>query len=210
MPAITITSIEPQKKKRNRFSIFLDNAYAFGLDVATVAKFNLKRGDVLTAEQLSEILLHEEKQQIQERAFRLLAGRAHSEKELRLKLSQKGFSRQAISSALDELKEKGFIDDHAFATAFARQRLLKKPVGKFRLSQELKQKGVDEKVVDSVIDEVYGDTSEEELARKLLQKQKQRYAGLTQQEQKRRLNEFLLRRGFSWETIAEIIEPLAN
>ena len=91
-----ITRIEGQKKKKNRFSVYLDDAFAFGLNVATLAEFNLKEGDLLTDDRIADILRSEGKKQIKESAFRYLAGRAHSEKELRTKLRRKQYDETLI------------------------------------------------------------------------------------------------------------------
>ncbi|MCZ6820210.1 MAG: recombination regulator RecX, partial [Calditrichaeota bacterium] len=57
--SVKITRIEGQKKKKNRFSVYLDDAFAFGLNVATLAEFNLKEGDLLTDDRIADILRSE-------------------------------------------------------------------------------------------------------------------------------------------------------
>ena len=48
---MVITKIEAQKKK-GRYNIYLNDAFAFGVDQATVVKFALFKGTELTKEQI--------------------------------------------------------------------------------------------------------------------------------------------------------------
>lgn len=146
----------------------------------------------------------DEKKRIKEKAFRYLAGRAHSVKELQVKLSQKGFPDPLIAEVIHEFKEKKFLDDEEFALSFARSRMVKKPMGGRLLRQELWQKGVSKDLIDKAIRDVYSARSEAELARALAEKRLARYEDLETRRKKKRLNDFLLRRGFDWEIAREV------
>ncbi|MCH9006814.1 RecX family transcriptional regulator [candidate division KSB1 bacterium] len=200
-----ITRIEGQKKKKNRFSVYLDDAFAFGLNVATLAEFNLKEGDLLTDDRIADILRSEGKKQIKESAFRYLAGRAHSEKELRTKLRRKQYDETLVDQIIAELKQAKLIDDRGFAFSFARSRMVSKPMGERLLRQELWQKGLAEKLIDDTIKEIYAETSQEDVALQLLEKRRPRYKNLTQKEQKKRLYDFLVRRGFGWDVVNDVL-----
>src|SRR3990172_7393456 len=95
-----ITKIEAQKKNKNRVAVYLDEEFAFGLDLTILAKFNLKKGDTLSESQISDLLLAEEKKKINDNALRYLANRAHSEKELTLKLKHKGYAEALIGEII--------------------------------------------------------------------------------------------------------------
>jgi len=205
-PAGVITRIEAQKKRKNRLSIFLDEEFAFGLDIAVLARFNLKKGDTLAADRVEEILQAEETRRVRENAFRYLARRAHSEKELRDKLLRKQYAEDVVCRVLEEMKAEGFVDDLDFARAFAGHRLSVKPVGARRLRSELWQKGVADKIVDQVVQEAYAEMNEEHYARLLLMRQRGRYKDLDELQRKKRLQDLLLRRGFGWETIHTVME----
>ena len=201
-----ITAIEVQKRNRKRCAIYLDGEYAFGLDASIVLDHGLRKGDRLDADQIQQILLKEERQKIKESAFRYLAGRAHSEKELRDKLLRKGFERARVDEVLAELRRHRFVDDAAFAVQYARNRLLHKPVGAKRLRQELRQKGVPEELAEAALSAAYKERPEEDLARELLRKQVDKNQDLPPLQRKKRLSEFLLRRGFEWELVRDLVE----
>lgn len=201
-----ITRIETQKRKRNRYSVFLDEEFAFGLDAAVVTKFNLSVGDRLSEEKIADLLHEEEKRRIKEKAYRYLAGRAHSEKELRDKLLRKGFEETQVDGVMAELKEVGYLDDARFACTFAQSRLRNKPMGAFLLRRELQQKGVAGPLIDEAIKDAYAGVDEEELAADLVRRRASRYRDLEQDKRKKRLYDFLRRRGFRWDVVRRVIE----
>lgn len=201
-----ITRIETQKRKKNRYSVFLNDEFAFGLDAAVVTKFNLSVGDQLSQEKVDDLLQEEEKRRVKEKAYRYLAGRAHSEKELRDKLLRKGFEETRIDAVIAELKDVGYLDDASFARSYAQSRLSNKPMGAFLLRRELQQKGVAEPLIKSAIEEAYSGVDEEELATELVRRRAARYRELEEEKKKKRLYDFLRRRGFRWEVVKRVIE----
>ena len=200
-----ITKIEARKQRKQRVSVYLDDEFAFGLDSSVLVQFDLKKGDILTKVRIKDILQKEEKKLVKEKAFRYLATRTHSEKELQTKLRQKGYAEELITTVISELKESKFIDDIEFAFSFARSRILKKPMGARLLRQELWQKGLKPEIIDKALKEAYSAKRQEEIARELVESRKDLYKDLDENKQKKRLNDFLLRRGFDWEIVKEVI-----
>lgn len=201
-----ITKIEIQKKNKNRLSIFLDDEFAFGLDNEVVVQFGLKEGDELSREKIKILLLKEEKKSAKEKAFRYLAGRAHSEKELRIKLLRKGFPKAIVDEVISDLKAQKFIDDEMFALSYVRSRLVNKPVGEILLRHELWQKGIHEEIIEKAVQEAYAEKNQLEIARELMEKRRAHYKNLEEKKRKKRLGDFLLRRGFTWDLVKEVID----
>lgn len=135
------------------------------------------------------------------KAYRLLAVRARSEKELREALQRKGFGKDTIAAAMAECKAQRFIDDAGFARQFVQSRLLNRPKGRTRLSLELRQKGVDAATIAATLDELLPAEQQAELADQLAEKLRKRLANLPPPKARQRLADFLRRRGFDWEMI---------
>lgn len=135
------------------------------------------------------------------KAYRLLAVRARSEKELRDALKRAEFAEDIIAAAIAECKQQGFVDDANFARQFIQSRLRNRPMGRMRLAVELKQKGVDAATIDSAIGEVLSLDDQIRFADELAEKQRKRLANLPPPKARQRLADFLRRRGFDWETI---------
>ena len=135
------------------------------------------------------------------KAYRLLAVRARSEKELRDALLRKGFGPDLVATVMAQCKEQRFIDDADFARQFVQSRLLNRPKGRTRLTLELRQKGVDAATIAATLDELLPAEQQAELADQLAEKLRKRLANLPPQKARQRLSDFLRRRGFNWEMI---------
>jgi len=135
------------------------------------------------------------------KAYRLLAVRARSEKELREALLRKGFGKDLVNAVMAECKEQRFIDDADFARQFVQSRLHNRPKGRTRLTLELRQKGVEASTIAATLDELLPAEQQAELADQLAEKLRKRLANLPPLKARQRLSDFLRRRGFDWEMI---------
>ena len=116
--------------------------------------------------------------------------------ELQRKLSPHAQSAAASASLLDSLEQKKQLSNARYAEARAHQ--LARKYGAARIRQDLKAKGVDQSLVDSVSEQ--GDL---ERARAILER-KYRTAATTRQERAKRMR-FLQSRGFSSEIIFKLL-----
>ena len=76
MPVITKIS---EQKKGNRRNVFLDSRFAFGVNLNVVAKFRLRVGMELSAQQVAEIEEGEVRQECFDQAMQYLAARLHGQ-----------------------------------------------------------------------------------------------------------------------------------
>ena len=113
-----------------------------------------------------------------EYAVRMLASQMRTERELRrlmktrVEPGERGEA--AITHALVRLREYGYLDDAAFAEAYARLRQENEKLGVRRVRQDLQQKGVNTKLIAETLDARYGKTNEEALARAFLERRRLR------------------------------------
>lgn len=201
-----ITQIVFQKKRKNRCSIFLDDEFAFGLNEDVVFQFGLKKGDVLTEKQISDILHAEEKKTAKERALNFLSYRDRSEKEMRTKLRQLGFEDGIIENTIDDLKRLKLIDDAKFATSFARSKLATKPMGAYLLRRELMQKGIENEVIEQTIENAYNENDQVEIAFRIAAQKLKNIKNLEETKKKKRVSDLLLRRGFNWDVVSQVLD----
>lgn len=209
-----ITAITSQKKRPNRVSIFLDGNFAFGLKVESVYENSLKVGKNLSGEEIEKILKIEELAKLQDIAFRFLNYRPRSEKEIRDHLIAKIAQRENIkfsqakesplvSTVISKLKKYKFINDLEFAKWFLSSRIRSHQKGLRLITMELKQKGIDEDVIKSIAKDA---GSEKDLALKAVEKKIKRWQKLSTTDFKKKFYQFLLSRGFDYETIRELFE----
>ncbi|MCD4813695.1 recombination regulator RecX [bacterium] len=199
-----ITAIQPQVKRKKRYSIFIDDVFFFGVDQAVVAKLDLKTGQVVEPQDLQTIMRSEEELQVQARCLRLLERRAHSRYELSVKLRQRGIEDAIAATVLDRLQHTGLINDQVFAEMFIRDRMTMASMGTQRLQLELMKRGIDRQIVETAIaQEVEGD--EEDRCWELAERKMRVYQKLDSAVARRRLTAFLGRRGFQYECIRAVM-----
>jgi regulatory protein len=138
------------------------------------------------------------KTSVKERALRLLSVRSRSRAELRQRLLRADYEPEDVESALDDLERVGLIDDEAFARELAEYQR-RKGMGRRAGMNALRVKGVDRELAERIAEEVSpGD--EAERAMEVAAKRLPRLHGLEPEARRRRLLEFLLRRGYDPET----------
>jgi len=148
--------------------------------------------------------------------YRLLSIRARSEKEIRdyfkirnkkLKIKNKpAIADEVINELITHLKQKDLINDLEFTKAWVESRSRKK--GLRVIKQELFQKGIDREIIEIVISRQSSDIREEEVAKKLLEKKIKVWKNLSNLEFKKKAYEFLMRKGFEYEIVKDIIENM--
>ena len=139
-----------------------------------------------------------------EAAVALLVVRDRTRFELSRLLAASGFPQAELESALDRLKEQGYLDDRRFVAIWARGRLRAKPMGPYRLKQELDSKGVEEQLVREVLSEMYEDGGEAG-ARRAMAAKVSALRHLPAASRTGRVARFLQRRGFSTQVIWRLL-----
>jgi len=139
-------------------------------------------------------------------ALRLLRFRPRSVKEMAGRLKQKGHRGIIIARAIDELEGKGLLDDKTFAKLWIGDRISLKPAGKILILRELRAKGLEENTIESAFAEYEGLFDEAELAGPLARKKIAGLKGLEPEKAKKKIFDFLSRRGFSHNTIWKVIK----
>ena len=199
-----ISKIEKQKKE-NRYSIFFDGEFAFGIYKDTVLKFGLRTKDELSEEKISEIKNYDEYFAGKRIALRFLSYRQRSEKEIRDKLRSKRISTGNIDKIIKSLSELNFINDEQFAKLFLESYLNKKPMGRRLISMKLLEKGIKKDIVENVLIENYKEEDELVKCNELLKKYIKKVKSKNEMEKKRKCYKYLLSRGFENEIVREII-----
>lgn len=89
-------------------------------------------------------------QAIRRTALDLLARREHSRLELLRKLKLRGALAEQCEAVIDQLQEDGLLSDERFCEAYVHARV-QRGYGPQRLSEELRERGVDEHIVNAVM-----------------------------------------------------------
>jgi len=207
---MVITKIERQKKNPSRFSLYIDDEYSLGIHKEVLLEFGFRTGDPITDKILEEVKRAEDTRRARETALRLLSYRARSTHELQSRLKKKDIPDGIIRAVIASLKKSGLLNDLEFGRAFAHDKLQRKPMGREMLKQELRKRGLSNDDVESILSEVYTDDAEEAYALRLVSKRMERsrtaFAKLDPTRRRKRLADYLARRGFQWDVVKKAID----
>ena len=136
--------------------------------------------------------------------LRLLTGSPKSRSELEKALHRKGCPDDVAAQVLDRYEQVGLVDDEAYVRAFIRSKQAGRGLATRALSHELRAKGIDDELAQSVLDEV---DPEDERARahELVVKKLRSMHGLDRTVQTRRLAGMLARKGYRAEVSRMVI-----
>ena len=148
----------------------------------------------------------------------LLARAAKSRKQLMDMMLAKQYSQNAIDEVIKLLSSKGYIDDIAFAKSYISSKTRAGNHGKKRIVIALMQKGVAKEDIIMAYNQLFEENrigeEESELinAKKALEKKLANKDPelLKDPKQKRRIMEFLMRRGFSYDVVKKALGDMAQ
>ena len=150
---------------------------------------------------------HREFSQAKTTAFRLLKIRERSVSELRQKLALKKISKAVIDETIEFLLAQKFLDDRSCARKWIRYRLAR-PFGQQRIRLELRQKGIDEEVIAQELGEAFEGFDQQNTITDLACRRAKRYHGQDPIKRKKKVFDFLARRGFSLDMIKKAIKNI--
>jgi regulatory protein len=204
---VKITALQPQKRNKRRVSVFLDGTFLFGLSSETVGALGLRVGREVDRAELDRIAHEEQLHEARQYAFLLLSYKARTTSELTQRLARKGFSPDIVSHTLQRLVELKMVDDAGFARRFAEDRISIGHKGKWRVRGELLKRGIDRQQIDAALDQAPDETA---AAKEVAAKYVSRNRRLEPDVLERRLYALLARRGFSPDTIRQVLGEAAD
>ncbi len=196
-----ITAIAAQNRNPNRLNIYLDGEYSFSLSRLVAAW--LEPGKVLNQQQIDELVEKDTKEKVLQAALKLVDFRPRTEKELREKLSKKGFDKEKIEGVVEKLRESQVVQDDRFAESWVENRNEFHPRSQRLIRYELKNKGINEEAIEEALK---NSADDEVLAYNAAVKLKNRYSGLEWQVFQKKVMAHLLRKGFSYDVVSSTVK----
>jgi len=199
-----VTALRIGKGRKKRVNVFLDNRFAFSLEAEVVIKEGLQVGQELSINQIKALAKSDHFHGCLNAATHYLGYRPRSEFEIKERLQHRGFDDNTIEMVIAKLKEQELVDDAAFAQFWKENRDSFSPRSQWLTKLELRQKGVTDDIIDQVIETIDDNDSAYRAAlSKARSLRRSDYQGF-----RRRLGEYLKRRGFSYGVINHTIERL--
>ncbi|MFZ7944741.1 recombination regulator RecX [Neobacillus sp. 19] len=200
-----ITKITTQQKNQDRFNVFMDygkgEEYAFSIDSDVLIKYQLKKGMELDDFSFLEIQYQDDIRKAYNLAVNYLARRMRSEKEINDYLLKKEMDEPIIKEVIHKLTAQKYINDEEFAVAYVRTQANTTDKGPGVIKMELKEKGIKESTLLQVLEE-FPLNQQIEKATKIAEKFFQKNTKESSKIQKQKLENVLMRKGYSFEVIA--------
>ena len=194
-----ITKIQALTKQKYR--IFLDGESAFAVYKGELSRYHLEEGAVLPPEVYEELVNRVLKKRATLRAMHILERTDKTEAQLRRKLEESEYPKEAVESAIAYVTSYGYLDDRRYAEHYIEWK--KQGKGKARLKMELVQKGISREIIEEVLESTdFGETRE--MIRQIILKKRKTDIPMNEKE-KKRLYGFLMRKGFSSSDILAVM-----
>lgn len=195
-----------QEFSKQKYSIYLDEQFAFVLYKGELSSYRVKKGESLTEEAYQEIYVKVLPKRAKKRCLNLLKSRAYTEKKLRDKLKEGRYPDKIIDEAIEYVKSFHYIDDYDYACQYIQYH--KAGQSKRKLEEKLRAKGISGEILARAFEHSYERGEEEGLqlmqAKHLLEKKGYTPEG-TDWKERQKLFAFLLRRGIPCEIIRQLL-----
>jgi len=195
-----ITALKYQKKNRDRASVFIEGRFAFGIPAIVVA--SLRKGQFLSDAEIESLQEKGSTETAYGRTLNYLSYRPRSRAEIVGYLEKRGLSEAQIEAIIGRLERAGLLDDEAFAQYWIENRENFRPRGARALRYELRTKGIADALIDQALTSVDASAS----AHRAASRKAQQLSHLDQPTFKRKLVEYLARRGFDYGVAQETAE----
>lgn len=150
-----ITSIEPQKKDKQRCNVYVDGAFYCGIKLEVAVKYRLKVGTFIDKSKLDEIQLETEKSQALDKAMTFISATMKTKKQISDYLFKKGYTQAVTDYVIEKLDYYKLTDDYAYCRAYVNSVQGK---GKRAIEADLIKRGADRKAIEEVLSEAEEDS----------------------------------------------------
>lgn len=199
-----ITDVQPQKKKKDRYNIFIDGEYAASLGAETCVLYNIKQGQTVVEDDLKTAVCEDNTKYAFDSAANLLAHKMRTKSELVKRLKEKGIGSDAISAAIEKLAGYGYVDDSAYAKEYVESAVTAAKLGRRTVEYRLKEKGVDDDIIaDALLTYTY--ETEKDIAKKNIETLMLRYRNDDAPTRRRKISQALARHGFDYDIINALL-----
>jgi regulatory protein len=196
----TVTALRVQKGNAQRVNVYLDGQYVLAVPILTAA--NLRRGQLLSDEDIARLRAVDEEERAYDRAVRFLASRPRSIVETERYLRRRELDDLVVGRVIQRLEAAGYLDDRLFAQFWVQDRERFRPRGQAALRYELRLKGLP----DPIIEEALQALDAEDSAYRAAVTYAPRLARLDRPAFRQKLGSYLLRRGFSHEVVWPVVD----
>lgn len=199
-----ITLIKPRRK--SLLALYIDDEYALDIDKTTFLESRFGQGSSITDEELLTLIALSKENRAKQKALYLLSRRDYFSKDLEEKIS-KDSDKQTANLVCRRMRELGYVDDDALAKRYAGDMASRKGYSRKKIEFELKRKGINEYLIEDILEEVVSDPVE--TIKAVIHKKK--YANNLENDKiHRRAVAALMRLGYDYSDIKQAIDEITE
>ena len=202
--------IEKIVKKGRNVRLFLSDERDVILTKDIILKYQVRVGDEISEVRLKSIKVESDSQRARSYIDYLLAARSYSTGLLNVKLEQKGFDRSVIKPILLDYMNRGLLDNRKFARQLVESMLRNRPAGRRYIIARLQQKYVPRKLAGDVVDDLFSDIDESDLALRVLRKRWSYFSKFELDIARRKAYNYLSRRAINYRAAQQAFDMMVK
>lgn len=196
-----VSKLTPVTKAK--YKVYLDDEFAFVLYKGELSLYGIQEGMELSQSVVDRIKKEVLEKRAKLRAMHILERADRTEAELYAKLKQDQYPEDIIACAMQYVKSFGYVGDRAYAKRFVESKRRNK--SQRELMMLLQQKGIQSEYISEALEDSYSESDEKDTIRKLVEKKHFQIEEATVEE-KKKMFDYLLRKGFRYEDIRQVIQ----
>lgn len=201
----TVTNITQQRRRKDRFSVYIDGSYRLSLAQDQLADAALRVGDELSDADIARLAQQSEVGKALDRAYNYLSFRARSRQEMVRYFRRRQYDDELIEFLVRRLEAQDLINDERFAREWVEARQLASPRSRIHLQAELREKGITSDTIEAAVTSPAA-TDEATAIKALIsgKRLRQRYP------ENQKLMRYLAGKGFRFDAIKAAVEQLGD
>jgi len=199
-----ITNITKQKRKDDRYNIYLDEEYAGSLNAETMVKFDIETNKLIELDFFNEIVETDNRSYAFNLALKYVSYRRRTEKEVFDYLVKKELTSTTAEHAVKKLLAYGYLNDLEFAKEFIAYHINAGKYGKIVLKHKMITKGFSESITDNALSE-YRYEQEYKNAERIYHKILNANQKLDPRKLREKLYRSLASKGFEYDIISDLL-----
>ena len=201
--------IEKFKKRPNGlYTIYLDNFNSYDFYEEIILKYELLLTKNIEEDELNEIIKDNKNYESYYDALKTLKRTIKTKEEIRKLLTEKKYSKENITFAINTLEKQGYLNDKNYAKSYVHNCIITTTKGPKKIILELEKKGIKEEDYKEALEE-YTESIEKEKIEKLISKKIKSNHNKSAKILKQKLLQDLTNNGFHQDIIKEVLNSTA-
>ncbi len=188
---------------KTKCKVYLEEQFAFVLYKGELSRYGIKEEAEISEEIKQQVLEEVIAKRAKMRAMYLLKDMDRTEEQLRTKLRQNLYPEEIVEKAIAYVKSFGYIADDSYAERFVMGRQATK--SRREIYMALCQKGIEKELIENTLERCYEFYDEKDTIRNLMRK-KRFSPGTCTDAEKKKIYEYLMRKGFRGEDVRQVIQ----